>query len=582
MAGNNYSNAGDSSIDFGSGNYYMKNGKLALDGDASNAAKASFQPKSPVSALTTAEVPSSSLKTTKRRKAKSKKKGTKKGAKHRTMKKKTLYSKKKHVAKKSTAKKHVAKKHVAKKSPYPKGYKPIQHASYIYDSNGIRIDKNTGVNGVDPSDYRSGHFYDSLDAYDNAVHGQTKTLKNGRKYYQVGEDAFIKASNVDGRSRQLDHNAYVYHGKWDKKNKKLIIDHNPTKNSKGKRKLLKAGSTARTYGADFEKTSDGNSYYRIGKGQYVKAQNFTPTQKNMTMPHADAAINIKYTSAYDGKTQVAQFGVDNQRKIIFPMGDLASFHEQGTPTNANPSGLRIVNGKPYPSNFTMANQALNDNLKTNPALSAYQGYNTGSAAVTSKLRNEMFLDMQSKGLDTSKYYNAVDVSSKTGFHGPEASQVVGAKDYSANDYNKAAEGIETPHAKSMKNIAQDSTHLARQGMRVDDPSIASQATMEQVSESAPKKHKTLKKKSSVKKKSVKDKSKSAKSKARGKGKKKTTTKHISKKHTTKKHVAKKNNTPKPHSRTVAPLSQTKRTSIDLPTFTTVPGEDGLSNDMQFN
>lgn len=572
MAGNNYSNAGDSSINFGSGNYYMKDGKLALDGDASNAAKASFQPKSPVSALTTDEVPSSSLKTTKRRKAKSKKKGIKKGAKRRTMKKKTLYSKKKHVAKK-----HTAKKHVAKKSPYPKGYKPIQHASYIYDSNGIRIDKNTGVNGVDPSDYRSGHFYDSLDAYDNAVHGQTKTLKNGRKYYQVGEDAFIKASNVDGRSRQLDHNAYVYHGKWDKKNKKLIIDHNPTKNSKGKRKLLKAGSTAKTYGADFEKTSDGNSYYRIGKGQYVKAQNFTPTQKNMTMPHADAAINIKYTSAYDGKTQVAQFGVDNQRKIIFPMGDLASFHEQGTPTNANPSGLRIVNGKQYPSNFTMANQALNDNLKTNPALSAYQGYNTGSAAVTSKLRNEMLLDMQAKGLDTSKYYNAVDVSSKTGFHGPEASQVVGAKDYSANDRAKAAEGNVTPHAISMKRIAQDSTHLARQGMRVDDPSIASQATMEQVSESAPKKHKILKKKASVKKKSVKGKSKSAKSKTRVKGKKKTAAKHISKKDTAKKHI--KHGVKAPHGGMAAP---TKRTPIDLPTFTTVPGEDGLSNDMQFN
>lgn len=572
MAGNNYSNAGDSSIDFGSGNYYMKDGKLALDGDASNAAKASFQPKSPVSALTTDEVPSSSLKTTKRRKAKSKKKGTKKGAKRRTMKKKTLYSKKKHVAKK-----HTAKKHVTKKSPYPKGYKPIQHASYIYDSNGIRIDKNTGVKGVDPSNYRSGHFYDSLDAYDNAVHGQTKTLKNGRKYYQVGEDAFIKASNVDGRSRQLDHNAYVYHGKWDKKNKKLIIDHNPTKNSKGKRKLLKAGSTARTYGADFEKTSDGNSYYRIGKGQYVKAQNFTPTQKNMTMPHADAAINIKYTSAYDGKTQVAQFGVDNQRKIIFPMGDLASFHEQGTPTNANPSGLRIVNGKQYPSNFTMANQALNDNLKTNPALSAYQGYNTGSAAVTSKLRNEMLLDMQAKGMDTSKYYNAVDVSSKTGFHGPEASQVVGAKDYSANDRVKAAEGNVTPHAISMKRIAQDSTHLARQGMRVDDPSIASQATMEQVSESAPKKHKILKKKASVKKKSVKGKSKSAKSKTRVKGKKKTAAKHISKKHTAKKHI--KHGVKAPHGGMTAPA---KRTPIDLPTFTTVPGEDGLSNDMQFN
>ncbi|MBD5430648.1 GH25 family lysozyme [Lactobacillus sp.] len=81
---------------------------------------------------------------------------------------------------------------------------------------------------------------------------------NGKAYYQVGDNQYVRVNNVDGTPRTLTHNAYIY-------------------NNKGKRtytlgtKFYKGNSRA-TFGSAM--TINGKSYYRVGKNAYVKVANF--------------------------------------------------------------------------------------------------------------------------------------------------------------------------------------------------------------------------------------------------------------------------------------------------------------------
>ena len=87
----------------------------------------------------------------------------------------------------------------------------------------------------------------------------TVKVPNGKKYYRVsGEhEWYINAGNVDGTSRTLNHNSYVY-------------------NNKGKRVksegTWKKGSKHTTYGAAMN--IKGNRMYRVNKNRYVKVVNF--------------------------------------------------------------------------------------------------------------------------------------------------------------------------------------------------------------------------------------------------------------------------------------------------------------------
>ena len=75
-------------------------------------------------------------------------------------------------------------------------------------------------------------------------------------YKLAGKDQYIKVGNVDGTSRSLKHNSYVY-------------------KSTGKRRgktVLKKGSSVTTYGKSF--MIAGHQMYRIGENQYVKKANF--------------------------------------------------------------------------------------------------------------------------------------------------------------------------------------------------------------------------------------------------------------------------------------------------------------------
>ena len=115
----------------------------------------------------------------------------------------------------------------------------IMHISAIYDKNGVATH--------DPA----------LRAYDTySVVSETVTI-NGAKFYKLaGKDQYIKVGNVDGTSRSLKHNSYVY-------------------KSTGKRRgktVLKKGSSVTTYGKSF--MIAGHQMYRIGENQYVKKANF--------------------------------------------------------------------------------------------------------------------------------------------------------------------------------------------------------------------------------------------------------------------------------------------------------------------
>lgn len=115
----------------------------------------------------------------------------------------------------------------------------IMHISAIYDKNGVATH--------DPA----------LRAYDTySVVSEPVTI-NGAKFYKLaGKDQYIKVGNVDGTSRSLKHNSYVYKSTGKRANKKT----------------LKKGSSVTTYGKSF--MIAGHQMYRIGKNQYVKKANF--------------------------------------------------------------------------------------------------------------------------------------------------------------------------------------------------------------------------------------------------------------------------------------------------------------------
>ena len=115
----------------------------------------------------------------------------------------------------------------------------IMHISTVYDKNGKAT--------TEPA----------LRAYDTySVVSEPVTI-NGAKFYKLaGKDQYIKVGNVDGTSRSLKHNSYVYKSSGKRANKKT----------------LKKGSSVTTYGKSF--MIAGHQMYRIGKNQYVKKANF--------------------------------------------------------------------------------------------------------------------------------------------------------------------------------------------------------------------------------------------------------------------------------------------------------------------
>ena len=87
----------------------------------------------------------------------------------------------------------------------------------------------------------------------------TKTI-NGKKFYALGKNCFVKANNVTGINRKLKHNAFIYTKKANKKVKRYGRD------------VLKKNKTVRTYGGAVKMHN--KLYYIVGKNQFVKKANF--------------------------------------------------------------------------------------------------------------------------------------------------------------------------------------------------------------------------------------------------------------------------------------------------------------------
>ena len=87
----------------------------------------------------------------------------------------------------------------------------------------------------------------------------TKTI-NGKKFYALGKNRFVKANNVTGINRKLKHNAFIYTKKANNKVKRYG------------HKVLKKNKTVRTYGGAIKMHN--KLYYIVGKNQFVKKANF--------------------------------------------------------------------------------------------------------------------------------------------------------------------------------------------------------------------------------------------------------------------------------------------------------------------
>ena len=121
----------------------------------------------------------------------------------------------------------------------------IMHIATIYDKNG----KATHEPAL--------RAYNTVSVVSNPVSLKDEKGNDAGKFYKLaGKDQYIKVGNVDGTSRSLKHNSYVY-------------------KSTGKRRgktVLKKNSSVTTYGKSF--MIAGHQMYRIGENQYVKKANF--------------------------------------------------------------------------------------------------------------------------------------------------------------------------------------------------------------------------------------------------------------------------------------------------------------------
>ncbi|MBP2057130.1 hypothetical protein J2Z60_000292 [Lactobacillus colini] len=70
----------------------------------------------------------------------------------------------------------------------------IMSKSIVYNQNGSSTGKKIST-------------YKSVNVYGNKV-----TIK-GKTYYQIGNNKYVRAVNIDGTSRTIYHNAYIYNNK---------------------------------------------------------------------------------------------------------------------------------------------------------------------------------------------------------------------------------------------------------------------------------------------------------------------------------------------------------------------------------
>ena len=140
----------------------------------------------------------------------------------------------------------------------------LKHNAYLYDNNGHR------ANGVTLG---IGSILETIG---------TETINN-RQYYVLvdqganGKKYYVAVGNVNGTTKQLQHNAYIYN-QYGKRVKKYCKP--------------KVGKAIRTFGSFV--MIRGKKYYIIAKNRFVKAANFTSDKGSTTVKKAKeiAAVGI--------------------------------------------------------------------------------------------------------------------------------------------------------------------------------------------------------------------------------------------------------------------------------------------------
>ena len=110
---------------------------------------------------------------------------------------------------------------------------------------------------------------------------------DGSLYYKVsGKDQYLKATNIDGVTRKITHNTYIYRT-------------STGRTSYNNRWKLYKGETITTYGGSY-KFKNGKHYFRVGgpRKQYVKSYNLGPVVKVNTVqgPNSNASTTNTATN----------------------------------------------------------------------------------------------------------------------------------------------------------------------------------------------------------------------------------------------------------------------------------------------
>ena len=131
--------------------------------------------------------------------------------------------------------------------------KAVMHTALAYDKDG----KSTSV---------------KYNAYQYVTVESNPVKINGSLYYKVsGKDQYLKATNIDGVTRKITHNTYIYRT-------------STRRTSYNNRWKLYKGETITTYGGSY-KFKNGKHYFRVGgpRKQYVKSYNLGPVIKANTV-----------------------------------------------------------------------------------------------------------------------------------------------------------------------------------------------------------------------------------------------------------------------------------------------------------
>ena len=159
--------------------------------------------------------------------------------------------------------------------------KAVMHTALDYDKDG----NSTGV---------------KYNAYQYVTVESNPVKIDGSLYYKVsGKDQYIKATNIDGVTRKITHNTYIYRT-------------STGRTSYNNRWKLYKGETITTYGGSY-KFKNGKHYFRIGgpNKQYIKSYNLGPVIS------VNTNNNTSSSSSQTTKSEETTVTVTDKRAALF-------------------------------------------------------------------------------------------------------------------------------------------------------------------------------------------------------------------------------------------------------------------------